>query len=189
MSGTTERAILAGYDWGGRSANIIAAMWPERVKAMVSVNGYLINNRERNQIPLAPKAEHGWWYQFYFATERGRACEICQATGSSARNAPMTAALSEARNTSASGADPCCNQIVPANPGLRRESVGGRWIPTARRGRNPNSGRSATRTTSPPERKASKMPHWPIHSKCSGGPARPKIVRRRSSSASSLDAE
>jgi len=68
-----EKAILAGYDWGGRSANIVAAMWPERVKAMVSVNGYLINNRERNQIPLAPKAEHGWWYQFYFATERGKA--------------------------------------------------------------------------------------------------------------------
>lgn len=68
-----EKAILAGYDWGGRSANIIAAMWPERVKAMVSVNGYLINNRERNQIPLNPKAEHGWWYQFYFATERGKA--------------------------------------------------------------------------------------------------------------------
>ncbi len=68
-----RQAILAGYDWGGRSANIVAAMWPERVKAMVSVNGYLINNRERNQIPLTPKAEHGWWYQFYFATERGKA--------------------------------------------------------------------------------------------------------------------
>ncbi|MDY0871601.1 alpha/beta fold hydrolase [Dongia rigui] len=68
-----EKTILAGYDWGGRSANIIAALWPERVKAMVSVNGYLINNRQRNQLPLAPKAEHGWWYQFYFATERGKA--------------------------------------------------------------------------------------------------------------------
>jgi pimeloyl-ACP methyl ester carboxylesterase len=68
-----ERAILAGYDWGARSANIIAALWPERCKAMVSVNGYLINNLERNQRPLSPKVEHGWWYQFYFATERGRA--------------------------------------------------------------------------------------------------------------------
>src|SRR5688572_22861884 len=68
-----EKAILAGYDWGARTANIIAALWPERCKAMVSVNGYLINNRERNKLPLAPKAEHGWWYQFYFATERGRA--------------------------------------------------------------------------------------------------------------------
>jgi pimeloyl-ACP methyl ester carboxylesterase len=68
-----QRATLAGYDWGARTANIIAALWPERCKAMVSVNGYLINNLERNKLPLPPKAEHGWWYQYYFATERGRA--------------------------------------------------------------------------------------------------------------------
>ena len=68
-----EKPILAGYDWGARTANIIAALWPERCKAMVSVNGYLINNLERNKLPLPPKVEHGWWYQFYFATERGRA--------------------------------------------------------------------------------------------------------------------
>ncbi len=68
-----DRAILAGYDWGARTANIIAALWPERCKAMVSVNGYLINNLDRNKLPLPPIAEHGWWYQFYFATERGRA--------------------------------------------------------------------------------------------------------------------
>jgi pimeloyl-ACP methyl ester carboxylesterase len=68
-----RKAILAGYDWGARTANIIAALWPERCKAMVSVNGYLINSRERNKLPLPPKAEHGWWYQFYFSTERGRA--------------------------------------------------------------------------------------------------------------------
>jgi pimeloyl-ACP methyl ester carboxylesterase len=68
-----EKAILAGYDWGARTANIIAALWPERCKAMVSVNGYLINDRERNKRPLPPSAEHGWWYQYYFATERGRA--------------------------------------------------------------------------------------------------------------------
>jgi pimeloyl-ACP methyl ester carboxylesterase len=67
------KAILAGYDWGARTANIIAALWPERCKAMVSVNGYLINNRERNKLPLPPKVEWGWWYQYYFATERGRA--------------------------------------------------------------------------------------------------------------------
>ena len=67
-----ERAILAGYDWGARTANIIAALWPARCAAMVSVNGYLINNRERNKLPLPPKVEQGWWYQFYFATERGR---------------------------------------------------------------------------------------------------------------------
>ena len=67
------KAVIAGYDWGARTANIMAALWPERVKAMVSVNGYLINNRERNQMPLAPRLEHGWWYQFYFATERGKA--------------------------------------------------------------------------------------------------------------------
>jgi pimeloyl-ACP methyl ester carboxylesterase len=68
-----DRAILAGYDWGARTANIIAALWPERCRAMVSVNGYLINNLERNKLPLSPKAELGWWYQFYFATDRGRA--------------------------------------------------------------------------------------------------------------------
>lgn len=68
-----DKAILGGYDWGARTANIIAAMWPERCKALVSVNGYLINNLERNKMPLPPKAEHGWWYQYYFATERGHA--------------------------------------------------------------------------------------------------------------------
>lgn len=66
-------AVIAGYDWGARTADIMAALWPERCKAIVSVNGYLINNRERNKIPLSPKLEHGWWYQYYFATERGRA--------------------------------------------------------------------------------------------------------------------
>jgi pimeloyl-ACP methyl ester carboxylesterase len=68
-----EKAILAGYDWGARTACIIAALWPERCKAMVSVNGYLINNLERNKLPMPPKAEWGWWYQYYFATENGRA--------------------------------------------------------------------------------------------------------------------
>ena len=68
-----DQAVLAGYDWGARTANIIAALWPERCRAMVSVNGYLINNLERNKLPLPPKLEQGWWYQFYFATERGRA--------------------------------------------------------------------------------------------------------------------
>ena len=68
-----DKAILAGYDWGARTANIIAALWPERCKAMVSVNGYLINNLERNKLPVPPRAEWGWWYQYYFATERGRA--------------------------------------------------------------------------------------------------------------------
>jgi pimeloyl-ACP methyl ester carboxylesterase len=68
-----EKAILAGYDWGARTANIIAALWPERCEAMVSVNGYLINNLERNKLPLPANVEHGWWYQYYFATERGRA--------------------------------------------------------------------------------------------------------------------
>ena len=68
-----EKPILAGYDWGARTANIIAALWPERCRAMVSVNGYLINSVERNRLPLPPRAEWGWWYQYYFATERGRA--------------------------------------------------------------------------------------------------------------------
>jgi pimeloyl-ACP methyl ester carboxylesterase len=68
-----DKAIVAGYDWGARTANILAAVWPERSRAMVSVNGYLITNRERNKLPLPPKLEHAWWYQYYFATERGRA--------------------------------------------------------------------------------------------------------------------
>jgi pimeloyl-ACP methyl ester carboxylesterase len=68
-----EKAILAGYDWGARTANVIAALWPERCKALVSVGGYLIGSPEANKMPLPPKAELQWWYQFYFATERGRA--------------------------------------------------------------------------------------------------------------------
>ncbi len=68
-----EKATLAGFDWGARTANIVAALWPERCKAMVSVSGYLIGSREAGKMPLPPKAELQWWYQFYFATERGRA--------------------------------------------------------------------------------------------------------------------
>ncbi len=68
-----EKAIIAGFDWGARTANIVAALWPARTKAMVSVSGYLIGNPELNKMPLPPKAELEWWYQFYFATERGRA--------------------------------------------------------------------------------------------------------------------
>jgi pimeloyl-ACP methyl ester carboxylesterase len=67
------KAILAGFDWGGRTADIIAALWPERCKAMVSVSGYLIGSQESGKMPLPPQAELQWWYQFYFATERGRA--------------------------------------------------------------------------------------------------------------------
>lgn len=68
-----ERAIVGGFDWGARTADIMAALWPERCKALVSVSGYLIGSREANKTPLPPKAELEWWYQFYFATERGRA--------------------------------------------------------------------------------------------------------------------
>ncbi|MGW0211073.1 alpha/beta fold hydrolase [Streptomyces sp. NPDC003233] len=66
-----ERAILAGYDWGSRTGDIIAALWPERCKALVSVTGYLIVNVEANKMPSPPKSEWAWWYQYYFATERG----------------------------------------------------------------------------------------------------------------------
>ncbi|GAA3845299.1 alpha/beta hydrolase [[Pseudomonas] carboxydohydrogena] len=66
-----ERALVAGYDWGGRTAGILAALWPERVKALVAVSGYLIGSRAANAKPLPPKAELAWWYQFYFSTERG----------------------------------------------------------------------------------------------------------------------
>jgi pimeloyl-ACP methyl ester carboxylesterase len=68
-----EKAIIAGFDWGARTANIIAALWPERCKALVSVSGYLIGSQEIGKMPLPPKAELEWWYQYYFATERGRA--------------------------------------------------------------------------------------------------------------------
>ena len=68
-----EKATLAGFDWGARTADIIAALWPERCKALVSVSGYLIGSQESGKIALPPKAELQWWYQFYFATERGRA--------------------------------------------------------------------------------------------------------------------
>ena len=67
-----ERAVLAGFDWGARTANCVAALWPERCKAMVSVSGYLIGSQAANKAPLPPKGELAWWYQFYFATERGR---------------------------------------------------------------------------------------------------------------------
>lgn len=65
-------ATFGGFDWGARTANIVAALWPERCKAMVSVSGYLIGSQEAGKMPLPPKAELEWWYQFYFATERGR---------------------------------------------------------------------------------------------------------------------
>jgi pimeloyl-ACP methyl ester carboxylesterase len=68
-----EKATLAGYDWGARTADIVAALWPERCKALVSVSGYLIGSPEVGKTPLPPKAELQWWYQYYFATERGRA--------------------------------------------------------------------------------------------------------------------
>jgi len=68
-----QKAVVAGFDWGARTADIVAALWPERVKALVSVSGYLIGSQAANQKPLPPSAEFQWWYQFYFATERGRA--------------------------------------------------------------------------------------------------------------------
>jgi pimeloyl-ACP methyl ester carboxylesterase len=68
-----DKAVIGAFDLGARSANIIAALWPERCKAMVSVSGYLISTQEANKLPLPPQAEFTWWYQFYFATERGRA--------------------------------------------------------------------------------------------------------------------
>jgi pimeloyl-ACP methyl ester carboxylesterase len=68
-----QKAIVGGCDWGARTANIIAALWPDRCKALVSVSGYLIGSRASNRMPLPPGAELQWWYQYYFATERGRA--------------------------------------------------------------------------------------------------------------------
>ena len=67
-----EKATLAGFDWGARTANIMAVLWPERCRAQVSVSGYLIGSQAAGKTPLPPQAELQWWYQFYFATERGR---------------------------------------------------------------------------------------------------------------------
>ncbi|MBO9200478.1 MULTISPECIES: alpha/beta fold hydrolase [Niastella] len=66
-----KNAIIGGFDWGARTANIIAALWPDRCSALVSVSGYLIGSQQANKAPLPPKAEQAWWYQYYFATERG----------------------------------------------------------------------------------------------------------------------
>lgn len=68
-----DTAVLAGFDWGARTADVIAALWPERCKALVPVSGYLIGSQEAGKAPLPPEAERQWWYQFYFSTERGRA--------------------------------------------------------------------------------------------------------------------
>src|SRR5829696_7422407 len=68
-----DRAVVAGFDWGARTADIVAALWPERCTGLVSVSGYLIGSQEANKAPLPPSAEVAWWYQYYFATERGRA--------------------------------------------------------------------------------------------------------------------
>jgi pimeloyl-ACP methyl ester carboxylesterase len=68
-----QKAVVGGFDWGSRTAAIIAALWPERCKALVAVSGYLITNVKAQAKPLTPAAEYGWWYQYYFATERGRA--------------------------------------------------------------------------------------------------------------------
>ncbi|MFL5562877.1 MAG: alpha/beta fold hydrolase [Gemmatimonadaceae bacterium] len=68
-----QRAVIGGFDWGSRTAAIVAALWPERCKALVAVSGYIITNLAANQRPLPPRAELGWWYQYYFATERGMA--------------------------------------------------------------------------------------------------------------------
>jgi pimeloyl-ACP methyl ester carboxylesterase len=68
-----DRAIIAGFDWGARTADVVGALWPERCRAIVSVSGYLIGSQKANQAPLPPEVELQWWYQYYFATERGRA--------------------------------------------------------------------------------------------------------------------
>src|SRR5262249_19785622 len=68
-----ETAVVAGFDWGPRSADIVAALWPDRCSGLVSVTGYLIGSRAAGRLPLPPEAELQWWYQYYFATDRGRA--------------------------------------------------------------------------------------------------------------------
>lgn len=67
-----RQAVVAGFDWGARTADIVAALWPERCRGLVAVSGYLITNLKANEQPLPPAGERGWWYQYYFSTERGR---------------------------------------------------------------------------------------------------------------------
>jgi pimeloyl-ACP methyl ester carboxylesterase len=67
-----KQATIAGFDWGARTADIVAALWPDRLSGIVSVSGYLVGSQEAGRVPLPPKAELQWWYQYYFATERGR---------------------------------------------------------------------------------------------------------------------
>src|SRR6478736_2451636 len=67
-----ERAVVAGFDWGARSADIVAALWPERCSGLVSVSGYLVGSQATGRLPLPPEAELQWWYQYYFATQRGQ---------------------------------------------------------------------------------------------------------------------
>ena len=67
-----ENAIVAGFDWGARTANVVAALWPERCNGLVPVSGYLIGSQQAGKLPLPPEAEVQWWYQYYFATDRGR---------------------------------------------------------------------------------------------------------------------
>ena len=79
-----ERAVVAGFDWGARSADIVAALWPQRCTGLVSVSGYLIGSQAAGKLPLPPEAELQWWYQYYFATERGQAGY--DTTGTSSRS-------------------------------------------------------------------------------------------------------
>ena len=72
IRGSLRKGIIAGFDWGARSADIIAALWPERCKGLVSVSGYLIGGQASGKNPLPPAAELQWWYQYYFAIDRGR---------------------------------------------------------------------------------------------------------------------
>jgi pimeloyl-ACP methyl ester carboxylesterase len=68
-----DNAILGGFDWDARTADIVAALWPHRCKGLVVVSGYLIGSEQAGKVPLPPETEQQWWYQFYFATDRGRA--------------------------------------------------------------------------------------------------------------------
>jgi pimeloyl-ACP methyl ester carboxylesterase len=111
-----RQPMIAGFDWGARTANIIAALWPERCKALVSVSGYLIGSQQAGKVPLPPSAELQWWYQFYFATDRGKAGSPRTApeAGAAYRNpAPNLLAREVARaarmcdRVVTGGSDPC----------------------------------------------------------------------------------
>jgi pimeloyl-ACP methyl ester carboxylesterase len=124
-----DTAIVAGCDWGARTAAIVAALWPERCKALVSVSGYLIGGREANKKPLPPQAELQWWYQFYFATERGRIGYEGYRRDFGRARASRASAIDQSRADILLTARAECYLVGPSRPRFASRSDGCRRTP------------------------------------------------------------